>query len=128
MSEVVTVPVSVGELLDKISILKIKMEMIENPEKLKNIKLEHDLLLDVVESSNFTRWSDFIEELYNVNVVLWKIEDDIRLKEKAEEFDQEFIDLARSVYKTNDKRFEVKNKINRFYGLEIREEKSYESY
>ena len=128
MSEVVTVPVSVGELLDKISILKIKMEMIENPEKLKNIKLEQDLLLDVVESSNFTRWSDFIEELYNVNVVLWKIEDDIRLKEKAEEFDQEFIDLARSVYKTNDKRFEVKNKINRFYGLEIREEKSYESY
>jgi hypothetical protein len=128
MANTISVPVSAGELLDKISILKIKIEMIEDTQKLKNVKLEHDLLIAVVNEINFENWSDFVQELYDVNLVLWKIEDDIRLKEKAKQFDAEFTELARSVYRTNDRRFDVKNKINKFYGLDIREEKSYESY
>ena len=128
MANTISVPVSAGELLDKISILKIKMEMIEDTQKLKNVKLEHDLLIAVVKEINFDKWSDFVQELYDVNLVLWKIEDDIRLKEKAKQFDTQFIELARSVYRTNDKRFDVKNKINKFYGLDVREEKSYEPY
>ncbi len=124
------VPVSVGELLDKITILQIKLAHISDAAKRGNIQNELDALLPLVASDPFTtdHMQGLMAELKAVNEALWKIEDDIREKEAAKNFNAEFIRLARSVYITNDKRAEIKKQINLATGSDLVEEKSYESY
>lgn len=126
--KLVEIPISIGELFDKISILQIKQEKITDAQKLKHVEYELELLSDKMQELQLEKASAFIEDIKEVNTVLWEIEDQIRVKEKSGDFDQEFISLARSVYKTNDERFLVKNKINEFYGSNVVEVKSYEKY
>jgi len=124
------VPVSVGEVLDKITILQIKLAHISDAAKRANIKNELDSLLPLVAGDAFTtdQMQALMAELKSVNEALWDIEDDIREKEAAKSFDAEFIRLARAVYITNDKRAEIKKQINLATGSALVEEKSYESY
>ena len=124
------VPVSVGEVLDKITILQIKLAHISDAAKRANIQNELDALLPLVEGDAFTadQMQALIAELKSVNEVLWDIEDDIREKEAAKSFNAEFISLARAVYVTNDRRAEIKKQINLATGSDFIEEKSYESY
>jgi len=117
------VPVSVGELVDKITILEIKSEQIDNPEKLQNVNRELDLLYEI---SADIKIGKYIKDLREVNKKLWEIEDRIREKEQLSEFDDEFVQLARSVYITNDRRSEIKRFINESLGSEIIEEKFYQ--
>ena len=126
----VNIPVSLGELLDKISILEIKSIKISNESKLANIKKELSGLKEVLENLNinFSEIKNLYEELYKINLGLWEIEDSIRILEKNKNFEKDFIDLARSVYITNDKRFQVKNEINKLFNSNYVEEKSYEDY
>ncbi len=126
----VNIPVSLGELLDKISILEIKNKKILNESKLLNIKKELSGLKIVLKELdiNMSKANDLYEDLYKINLSLWEIEDSIRLLEKNESFGKDFVKLARSVYITNDKRFEVKNKINKLFQSQYIEEKSYEDY
>ena len=126
----VNIPVSLGELLDKISILEIKSKKISNDSKLTNIKKELNGLKKVLEdlNFNFSETNNLYEELYKINLTLWEIEDSIRILEKDKNFGKDFVNLARSVYITNDKRFQVKNKINKKFNSEYVEEKSYEDY
>ena len=128
--DIIQVPVSPGEVLDKITILEIKSERISDVGKLANVKRELELLQtswrqSVVEDDTVRRIHD---ELKTINEALWEIEDDIRDKERAREFDQVFIDLARSVYVTNDQRANAKKELNIYLGSEIVEEKSYQDY
>ena len=124
------VPVSVGEVLDKITILQIKLAHISNAAKRTNIQNELDALLPLVAGDAFTtdQMQALMTELKSVNEALWDIEDDIREKEAAKSFDAEFIRLARAVYVTNDKRAEIKKQINLATGSALIEEKSYGSY
>lgn len=124
------VPVSVGEVLDKITILQIKLAHISDANKRVNIQNELDALLPLVAGDGFTTYEiqGLMAELKSVNEALWDIEDDIREKEAAKSFDAEFIKLARAVYVTNDKRAEIKKQINLATGSALIEEKSYESY
>ena len=124
------VPVSVGEVLDKITILQIKLAHISDAAKRVNIQNELDALLPLVAGDVFTtdQMQGLMAELKAVNEALWDIEDDIREKEAAKSFDAEFIRLARAVYVTNDKRAEIKKQINLATGSALIEEKSYESY
>ena len=124
------VPVSVGEVLDKITILQIKLAHISDAAKRANIQNELDALLPLVAGDAFTTYQmqALMAELKSVNEALWDIEDDIREKEAAKSFDAEFIRLARAVYTTNDKRAEIKKQINLATGSALVEEKSYESY
>lgn len=126
----VNIPVSLGELLDKISILEIKNKKITNESKLVNIKKELSGLKNVLKELdiNMSEANDLFEDIYKINLSLWEIEDSIRLLEKNEDFGKDFVKLARSVYITNDKRFEVKNKINQLFKSQYIEEKSYEDY
>jgi len=126
-SNITRIEVSVGEIVDKLSILQIKTEMITDKEKLSNITKEYDYLYDVVFNYMKIEQSDFFD-LVSVNRRLWKIEDEIRNKEYNKEFDQEFIKLSRSVYITNDERSECKKRINIKYGSNFIEEKSYKKY
>ena len=128
--DIIQVPVSPGEVLDKITILEIKSERISDPDKVANVRRELELLSGT--------WQQYVEqdatvnrihaELKTINEALWEIEDDIRDKERAREFDQVFIDLARSVYVTNDQRANAKKELNIYLGSEIVEEKSYQDY
>jgi len=124
------VPVSVGEVLDKITILQIKLVHISDAAKRVNIQNELDALLPLVAGDAFAtdQMQGLMAELKAVNEALWDIEDDIREKEAAKSFDAEFIRLARAVYVTNDKRAEIKKQINLATGSALIEEKSYESY
>ena len=124
------VPVSVGEVLDKITILQIKLAHISDAAKRANIQNELDALLPLVAGDAFTtdQMQALMAELKSVNEALWDIEDDIREKEAAKSFDAEFIRLARAVYTTNDRRAEIKKQINLATGSTLVEEKSYESY
>ena len=124
------VPVSVGEVLDKITILQIKLAHISDAAKRVNIQNELDALLPLVAGDAFAtdQMQGLMAELNAVNEALWDIEDDIREKEAAKSFDAEFIRLARAVYVTNDKRAEIKKQINLATGSALIEEKSYESY
>ena len=124
------VPVSVGEVVDKITILQIKLAHISDAAKRANIQNELDALLPLVAGDAFTtdQMQGLMAELKSVNEALWDIEDDIREKEAAKSFDDEFIRLARAVYVTNDKRAEIKKQINLATGSALVEEKSYESY
>ena len=124
----ILVPISLGELYDKISILVIKMENIIDEEKLKNIKKEHDILLEISYLEDNEIDPDYIMELMKVNRTLWEVEDKIRVKESKKEFDDEFIELARKVYFSNDKRSKIKKIINIRYHSNLVEEKSYEKY
>ena len=122
------VPVSLGELVDKITILEIKCERLKDAEKVKHAKKEKDLLENCLKSLGIEGWESLRNELKVINETLWEIEDDIRAKERDKAFDDEFVQLARNVYLTNDKRFEAKNKLNQSFGSEICEVKSYEGY
>ena len=120
-------PVSLGELIDKITILEIKQIHMTGI-KLKNIDKELKLLKNIIQDKNLEIDIDLINNLKEVNKNLWEIEDNIRLKESNQEFDKEFIELARSVYKENDKRASIKKEINQKYNSELVEEKSYNNY
>ena len=125
------VNVSIGEVVDKITILNIKIEKIKDKTKLKYLRNEKAILenkLKSIDVKDQEKFEKLFNELYEVNLSLWDIEDDIRIYEKNKNFNQEFIDLARSVYITNDKRFEIKDKINQLFNSSIREVKSYENY
>ena len=125
----VNTPISIGELIDKISILIIKKKNIIDVNKLKHIEKELSLLESTLSDSvNDKKVKEFKDSLIEINTTLWKIEDDIRKCEKDKTFDQKFIDLARSVYQTNDKRSEIKLEINEFFGSTLVEVKSYEKY
>ena len=129
MSDIL-VPVSPGELLDKITILRIKSARMTDPAKLANVRLELGLLLSTWNGSGLATASVAAEEaaLQAVNEQLWDIEDQIRDKEAARSFDDGFVQLARSVYICNDERAALKKKINVALGSRIVEEKSYKSY
>jgi hypothetical protein len=128
--EQILVPVSPGEVLDKITILEIKLERMEDEGKLRNVRRELELLS--------RKWAEAVSEdetvlrihaeLKRINEALWEIEDDIRDKERLAEFDERFIQLARSVYFTNDKRAAAKKELNLHLGSDIIEEKSYQDY
>jgi hypothetical protein len=120
--------VSLGELVDKISILKIKSQKITDKEKLIHVKKEETSLLQTLESLKLPNIDHHLEQMIEVNLKLWKIEDDIRDLERAKTFNQEFIELARAVYITNDERFKRKNTINNQYKSGLVEVKSYQDY
>ena len=120
--------ISVGELVDKITILEIKLNKINNPEKLQNIKNELDVLNEYFVKIENDQLNQLKNKLKDTNLKLWQIEDDIRVCEKNQDFSSSFINLARSVYITNDERFELKNSINEIYSSVIKEVKSYEGY
>ena len=126
----VNVEISIGEFFDKITILEIKKERIHDAEKLANITKELDALNALLDKLPVSRADvqDEVGELKAINEKLWVIEDDIRDKESAKEFDQQFIELARSVYFTNDRRSDVNRAINLKLGSDFIEEKSYEEY
>ncbi|HED39236.1 MAG TPA: hypothetical protein ENJ13_02250 [Chromatiales bacterium] len=126
----IRVSVSAGECLDKITILEIKAAKIKDAAKLVNINHELKILQDICAETlpKEIDISSEMAELKSVNEALWKIEDDIRDKEFAGEFDQRFIELARSVYITNDKRAAIKRLLNEKLGSELIEEKSYADY
>ena len=126
----IEVPVSFGELIDKITILEIKAERIDDAAKVANVRRELDLLEATwrEHEASHTDIDNERAELKAVNEALWDIEDRIRLKEKAQAFDEEFIRLARSVYVRNDERAAVKQKINTRLGSTLVEEKSYQDY
>jgi len=119
-------PTSLGELYDKISILEIKMANIKDAEKIKNIRNEYWQLKEIADQHKIDQ--DLYQGLLWINQDLWKIEDDIRECERQKDFGEKFIQLARSVYVTNDKRSDLKKTINVAYGSDLIEEKSYESY
>jgi hypothetical protein len=121
------IEISIGEIVDKLSILQIKTGMIKEEKKVINVKKEYDYLYNIVFNEMKIEQTDFFDMVI-INTELWKIEDDIRKKESQKEFDQEFINLARLVYITNDKRADIKKKINIKYGSNFIEEKSYKKY
>ena len=126
---IVNSPISVGELMDKISILKIKKKNIADEKKLSFINKElHILLSTLNEAVQDNIINEFLDKLIEVNSKLWKIEDDIRLCERNKKFNQHFIDLAREVYITNDKRTDIKLAINNHFGSTLVEVKSYIKY
>ena len=126
----IEIPVSFGELIDKLTILEIKKSKITDNEKLKNIQLEFELLNKKYQTKlkDTKELQVFYDALLEVNHKLWKIEDKIRILENNKEFNEEFINLARSVYKLNDERFAIKNEINKTFDSEIQEQKEYENY
>ena len=127
------IEVSNGEIIDKYTILEIKLSEISDPKKLINIQKEYDTLTPDVKSIydaciDQSELEKLQNNLLKVNKKLWKIEDDIREFERANDFSQTFIDLARAVYYVNDDRSDVKKQINLFTGSDLVEEKSYEDY
>ena len=126
----IRIPISPGELLDKIAILEIKSERITDVEKVTNVKRELELLETewARAGSQDPEITDLRARLKAINESLWEIEDAIRDKEREKAFDQRFIELARSVYFTNDDRAAVKKQINTLMGSDIVEEKSYQDY
>ncbi len=122
------IEVSNGDLVDKITILQIKLQRIASPQKLSNIQKEFDLLHKKMAAINMDERSDTYQRLLAVNMKLWDIEDQVRIKESKREFNDAFILLARSVYVENDKRSEIKREINLQTGSQIVEEKEYVQY
>lgn len=132
---IINIPVAYGELIDKLTILKIKLKMIKDNKKLGYIRSERNKLLYIYEKKKSFLDEDTIrilynleKNLYNINLKQWDIEDSIRDKERDKKFDKEFIEFARSAYKTNDKRMEIKNTINKLMSSDIIEQKSYKPY
>ena len=125
----INTPISLGELVDKISILMIKKKNISDSIKLQHVNKELEFLKKTLKKYiSEDKINEFLLKLVNINSKLWDIEDDIRECERKKLFDQTFIDLARSVYFTNDERAKVKNDINKTFGSELVEVKSYEEY
>lgn len=121
------IEVSVGEIVDKLSILQIKKDNITDETKLSNIKNEFEYLYEKVFNQLLISIEDY-NSLLNINKLLWDVEDEIREKERLKEFDEEFIELARKVYFTNDERAFIKKEINTKYNSGFVEEKSYKNY
>ncbi len=121
------IEVSNGEIVDKLTIIEIKLENIRDEEKLKNLRKEYEIL-DRAVAQIISKEHELYRELKDINRQLWDIEDRIRDLERRKDFGDEFIQTARSVYFTNDKRSEVKRKINELTGSGLIEEKSYEKY
>jgi hypothetical protein len=121
------IEVSNGEIADKLTIVEIKKERITDPVKLANLEKEYQVLNEAV-SAIIEKKHPLYRELYEINCQLWEIEDHIRDLERAKTFNGDFIETARAVYFTNDKRSEVKRKINELTGSNLTEEKSYEAY
>ena len=124
----IQIAVSIGELVDKVTILAIKIDKIRSPDKLVHIHKERELLTRALAATGITSDHPQYQALKTVNRELWEIEDRIRLKEARQEFDGEFIQLARSVYFTNDRRASIKKAINLAHGSELMEEKQYVEY
>ncbi len=123
------VPMSWGELLDKQTILEIKVEKLQSEQARNNVLKELSMLNDISKSAHLVKAVASLKiDLVTTNKKLWEIEDKIRLKEASNEFDSEFIELARSVYKTNDLRAGIKRKINQMLASDLIEEKSYAKY
>ena len=122
--------ISPGELLDKISILEIKIERVKDKNSLEEIKKEYKILKEIQTSSiEITgKIKDLFQSVKNVNVKLWNTEDKLRICEKNKDFDKNFIELARSVYFANDERAELKSKINKILKSNIIEIKQYDNY
>ena len=122
--------ISAGELLDKISILEIKLEKIEDKNNREEIKKEYKILKEIQNSS--IKFDDKIKELFSsikvINIKLWNVEDELRVCEKNKDFGKNFIELAREVYLNNDKRSKIKSEINKILGSNIREVKQYVNY
>ena len=125
--KIINAPISIGELIDKITILEIKKNKLQNS-KLENVLKELSFLRKLMEKHQIEITDDLFNQLKDINLILWNIEDQIRIKEKNKEFDNTFIELARSVYFKNDKRAEIKKSINRLSNSEITEEKFYTEY
>jgi len=121
------IEVSIGEIVDKLSILQIKLENITDEDKLVNVKKEFNYLYDIVFKDLKIQLDDY-NRLLDINKQLWDIEDDIRDEERAKRFEDKFIELARAVYVTNDERSRIKKDINLKYGSDFVEEKSYQDY
>lgn len=130
MTDVITVPVSFGEVLDKITILEIKVERIADPAKVVNVRRELDALNETWAEavSDHDAIAALRQQLKAINEQLWVIEDDIRDQEAAQDFGPRFIELARAVYVTNDQRAAIKKAINLALGSRFVEEKSYQDY
>jgi hypothetical protein len=126
----IKVPISPGELLDKITILRIKSQRMTDSKKLANVRLELEALEETWRASAYTAIdvSGDVNALLAVNERLWSIEDDIRGKERAKAFDEEFVRLARAVYIENDERAAIKRRLNVKLGSSLVEEKSYAEY
>ena len=131
----INIPISFGELIDKITILELKSDYIKEESKSKYIKYELQLLKKLYRDyynegdlplKNYIY--DLKYKLYHINSDIWKLEDNIRNKEKLQEFDEEFISYARNIYKVNDKRADLKRQLNELVNSEIKEEKSYQEY
>lgn len=121
------IEVSNGEIVDKLTIIEIKLERINDEAKLVNLRNEYEVLNDAVKKI-IDKKDPLYKDLYDINCQLWDIEDHIRDLEREKNFGEDFIETARSVYFTNDKRCEVKRAINDKTGSELIEEKSYEDY
>jgi len=130
MSDTIQVEIAPGELVDKITILEIKKERIADAGKLKNVNLEWETLTGALDANveKSVALSDLTASLKSVNEALWEIEDDIRDCERASDFGDRFVELARAVYVTNDKRAALKRDINELLGSRMIEEKSYAAY
>jgi hypothetical protein len=124
MSNSKKVPVSIGEYIDKITILAIKSRRITDKDKVRNVLRELNQLI-LLDSEKIID-TDLYRRLIRVNEDLWEVEDEIRVKEKNQQFDDQFIELARSVYRLNDRRADLKRQINLQYESELMEEKSYD--
>ena len=126
---IINTPISLGELIDKISILLIKQENIKDEEKLILVEEELGHLRKILnESIEENVINEYLNQLIEINTKLWKIEDDIRECERNKKFDEDFIELARSVYFSNDKRSKIKFEVNNKFGSKIIEVKSYKKY
>jgi hypothetical protein len=121
------IEVSIGEIVDKLSILRLKLLHISDKKKLKNVTKEYDYLYQIVFHKLNIDTSDF-DKMVSINKILWDVEDRIREKEREKQFDSDFIEMARTVYITNDQRAEIKKEINTKYGSSFVEEKSYSDY
>ena len=122
------IDVATGELVDRVTILSIKMKKIKNKKKLENVRKQYECLKTLMEAIGITIDAGEFIELEEINLKLWDAEDAIRLKEKKKEFDEDFIQLARSIYLQNDNRDTLKRNINLKYGSELTEEKEYVDY
>lgn len=125
----INIPVSVGEVVDKISILQIKMNKIKDPSKLELVSKELRLLVDISQEW-LVRYDldELLAQLKHVNGELWDVEDKLRIMERDKQFDEEFVALARAVYHLNDKRFSLKNEVNQMVNSTIKEVKDYVNY
>lgn len=126
-----TVSVAYGELVDKLTILNIKKIKIKDPNKIKEVNTELEILEEkakVLKNLNEKEFLNLFKKLYEINLKLWEVEDKIRIHESNNEFNEKFIELARSVYFLNDNRFDIKSNINKFFGSKINEVKQYTKY